>query len=53
MCIHYILRWFSNKEVEIESENVDLSHIGTYLIKYDVDAAPREVENFVKPRSER
>ena len=25
----------------------------TYLIKCDVDAAPREVEHFVKPRSER
>ena len=25
----------------------------TYLIRCDVDAAPREVEKFVKPRSER
>ena len=30
-----------------------ISNAKTYLIRCDVDAAPREVEKFVKPRSER
>ena len=34
-------------------ENGKIANAKTYLIRCDVDAAPREVEKFVKPRSER
>ena len=38
---------------KIENLKKKRSNAKTYLIKCDVDAAPRELERFVKPRSER
>ena len=38
---------------KIENLKEKTSNAKTYLIRCDVDAAPREVEKFVTPRSER
>ena len=41
---------------DIRGENKKLkkkANAKMYLIRFDVDAAPREVEKFVKPHSER
>ena len=43
----------SAKKIENDRKWKIIANAKTYLIKCDVDAAPREVEKFVKPRSER